>query len=675
MSRPNNQDGASERRISELRRQLTEHSHRYHSLDAPIISDGEYDLLFQELLSLEALHPELVSEDSPSRRVGGPPLTSFSRVPHRIPMLSLENAFTSEDILAFAERVARFLNQAEPITYVIEPKLDGLAVELVYQDGLLVEGSTRGDGLIGEEITAQIRTIPDIPLRLRRTIAGRLEIRGEIFMENKGLARLNSQQLQSGRPPFANPRNAAAGSLRQLDPAVTAKRPLKFFAYGVSSPETTGCTGQYQLLALLADLGLPVNRLSRLCPTLAEVIAGFKEMAGIRHNLAYEIDGMVVKVDSFTLQERLGSKTRAPRWAVACKFAAKQVTTRLISVDFQVGRTGAITPVALLEPVSVGGVMVSRATLHNEDELTRKDLRLGDYVLVQRAGDVIPEIVLALTERRDGSEIPVAMPTACPVCSHPLQRAESEAITRCHNPRCPAQRLRGLIHFASKSGLDIEGLGKNYLEQLFELGLVGDIPDIFALRKEQLEILDGWGEKSAENVLAAIAARKRPPLGRFLAALGIRFVGEITAGLLESHFRTLSQLNQATRGQLLEIEGIGEQAAASILEFFADEQSRQMLLRLERLGVSPVAADREAKNQPLSGYVVLFTGGLTALSRDEAKKRVKELGGQIATSVTQKTTHIVAGEKAGTKLQKAAALGKEVLSEEEFLGLIRSPIT
>ncbi len=672
MSRPNSQANLSEGRIIELRRQLNEHSYRYHTLDAPLISDGEYDLLFQELLSLEALHPELVSDDSPSRRIGGPPLTGFSRVSHRSPMLSLENAFSVEDILAFAERIRRFLSQTGPITYVIEPKLDGLAVELVYQDGLLIEGSTRGDGLIGEEITAQIRTISAIPLRLRRAIAGRLEVRGEVFMENEGLARLNAQQIEIGRPRFANPRNAAAGSLRQLDPAVTAKRPLKFFAYGVSSPETTSCTGQYQLLSLLADLGLPVNRLTRACPTLDEVIAGFKELAAMRHSLDYEIDGMVIKVDSFVLQERLGSKARAPRWAVACKFAARQATTRLLSVDFQVGRTGAITPVALLEPISVGGVMVSRATLHNQDELARKDLRLGDYVLVQRAGDVIPEIVMAVAERRDGSETPITMPTACPVCSHLLKRPEGEAITRCHNPYCPAQRLRGLIHFTSKGGLDIEGLGKNYMEQLFELGLVRDIPDIYSLNRERLEILDGWGVKSAENVMAAIEAKKTPPLGRFLAALGIRFVGEITAGLLEAHFQTISQLSHAPRSQLLEIEGIGEQAATSILEFFADEQTRQMLLRLEQLGVAPTAAGKDEKNLPLSGLVVLFTGGLTALSRDEAKKRVKELGGQIATSVTQKTTHIVAGEKAGSKLQKAAELGKKVISEAEFLRLIGS---
>ncbi|MDP3478181.1 MAG: NAD-dependent DNA ligase LigA [Desulfoprunum sp.] len=663
-----------EQRISELRRQLNEHSHLYYTLDAPVISDGEYDLLFQELLNLEALHPELVSPDSPSQRVGGAPLTSFAQVRHGIPMLSLENAFTTEDILAFAERILRFLNQSGPIAYVIEPKLDGLAVELVYQDGLLIEGSTRGDGLIGEEITAQIRTIPAIPLRLRKPLQGRLEIRGEVFMENEGLARLNEQQLLSGKPPFANPRNAAAGSLRQLDPAITARRPLRFFAYGVSSPEITGCTGQYQLLSLLADLGLPVNRLTRLCPTLGDVTAGFIELTDLRHSLPYEIDGMVIKVDSFALQERLGNKARAPRWAVACKFAAKQATTRLLAVDFQVGRTGAITPVAILEPVSVGGVMVSRATLHNQDELKRKDLRLGDTVLIQRAGDVIPEIVMAIAEKRDGSEVSIAMPSTCPVCSHPVIKPEGMAVTRCYNPHCPAQRLQRLIHFTSKAGLDIEGLGKKCMEQLFELGIVRDIPDIFSLQKEALEKLEGWGEKSAENALAAIEARKSPPLGRFLVALGIRFVGEITAGLLESHFQSLDKFIQAQRSQLMEIEGIGEQAAASILEFLADEQALEMLARLQELGVFPAATQPSENDLPLSGFVVVFTGGLAGLSRDEAKKRVKELGGQIAATVTQKTTHVIAGEKTGSKLKKAAELGKVILSEGEFLRLIKTPL-
>ncbi len=658
-------------RLLELRRQLNEHSYRYYALDQPIISDGEYDRLFQELLDIEARHPELASEDSPSRRIGAPPLDGFSQVRHRLPMLSLENAFSDADILAFEERLLRFLNQTERPAYVIEPKLDGLAVELVYRDGLLIQGSTRGDGQVGEEITAQLRTIRSIPLRLHRQFAGLLEVRGEVFMENAGLSRLNEQQLAAGRPVFANPRNAAAGSLRQLDPAVTASRPLRFLAYGVSVPADTGCTGQYQLLTHLASLGLPVSQLTRFCPSLAEVIAGFAEFAALRHDLPYEIDGMVIKVDSLPLQERLGNKARAPRWALACKFPAKQETTRLLGVDFQVGRTGAITPVAILEPVSVGGVMVSRATLHNQDELARKDLRIGDTVLIQRAGDVIPEVVMAITENRDGSEVPVSMPTHCPVCRQPLTRPEGEAVTRCLNLHCTAQRLQGLIHFASKAGLDIEGLGRKNIEQLLEAGLVSDIPDIFTLEQSVLEDLDGWGSKSAENVIAAIVAKKTPPLGRFLTALGIRFVGEISATALESHFSSVSELAQAKREQLLEIEGIGEQAAASILDFFNSARGRELLNRLDEIGVHPAPPAADAGGQSLAGFVILFTGGLENLSRDEAKKLVKEHGGQIATSVTQKTTHIVAGEKAGSKLGKAAELGKTILTEKEFLALLK----
>jgi DNA ligase (NAD+) len=658
-------------RLLELRRQLNEHSYRYYALDQPIISDGEYDRLFQELLDLEARYPELISEDSPSRRIGAPPLDGFSQVRHRLPMLSLENAFSDADILAFEERLLRFLNQTERPAYVIEPKLDGLAVELVYRDGLLIQGSTRGDGMVGEEITAQLRTIRSIPLRLHRPVAGLLEVRGEVFMENAGLSRLNEQQLAAGRPVFANPRNAAAGSLRQLDPAVTASRPLKFFAYGVSVPADTGCTGQYQLLTHLTSLGLPVCQLTRFCPSLAEVIAAYAELAALRHDLPYEIDGMVVKVDSLLLQERLGNKARAPRWALARKFPAKQETTRLLGVDFQVGRTGAITPVAILEPVSVGGVMVSRATLHNQDELARKDLRIGDTVLIQRAGDVIPEVVMAITENRDGSEMPIAMPTHCPVCRQPLTRPEGEAVTRCLNLHCTAQRLQGLIHFASKAGLDIEGLGRKNIEQLVEAGLVSDIPDIFTLEQSTLEDLEGWGSKSAENVIAAIAAKKTPPLGRFLTALGIRFVGEISAAALESHFSSVSQLAQAKREQLLEIEGIGEQAAASILDFFNSARGRELLNRLDEIGVHPAPPAADAGGQSLAGFVILFTGGLENLSRDEAKKLVKEHGGQIATSVTQKTTHIVAGEKAGSKLGKAAELGKTILTEKEFLALVK----
>jgi len=659
-----------EERVRELRRLLHEHGHRYYVLDDPIISDGEYDALFHELLTLEQEHPELVSDDSPSRRIGGAPLEKFGQVEHRIPMLSLENAFGGEDLVEFEERLGRFLTGNQTLSYVAEPKLDGLAVELVYEEGILTLGSTRGDGKVGEEITAQLRTVRAIPLKLGNHPPPRLEVRGEVFMSLAGLKKLNEQQLSQGRQPFANPRNAAAGSLRQLDPAITASRPLDFFAYGVSLPAESSCSTHYGLLQQLRQFGLPVNELTRSCSSIDEVITAFHDLAELRHQLPYEIDGMVVKVDSLSLQERLGVKARAPRWAVACKFPATQATTVLRDVEFQVGRTGAVTPVAILEPVNVGGVMVSRATLHNQDELERKDLRYGDTVLIQRAGDVIPEIVKAVAEKRTGAETTILMPVNCPVCHHPLEKPAGEAVTRCHNPHCDAQRLRTLIHFTSKAGLDIEGLGKKVMEQLYGLQLVRDLPDIFTLTREQLAGLDGWGEKSADNALAAIGERRNPPLGRFLAALGIRFIGEVTASALEGYYSDLATLSSATLDQLLEIEGIGEQAATSIVDYFSDPRVREMLSRLQQAGVSPQAAEGPQEGLPLTGMVLLFTGSLQEISRNEAKKMVKENGGQIATSVTQKTTHLVVGEKAGSKLAKARELGKTILTEAEFLQLI-----
>ena len=658
-------------RILELHRLLREHAHRYHVLDDPIISDGEYDRLFQELLDLEERFPEFISPDSPSRRVGSAPLTRFAQVKHRTPMLSLENGFSDNDLLAFEERLLRFLNQPPPIPYVTEPKLDGLAVEIVFEDGVLVQGSTRGDGITGEDITAQLRTIPILPQRLKRPIKGLLEVRGEVFMDKDGFARLNEEQTRAGRPAFANPRNAAAGSLRQLDPAVTAARPLRFFVYGVSDPAVTDCATQSELLKFLGGLGLPVNNLTRRCPTIQDVLGSYRDLQAKRHSLGYEIDGMVVKVDPFDLQDRLGSKARAPRWAIAWKFPATQATTRLIDVEFQVGRTGAVTPVAILTPVSVGGVMVSRATLHNHDEFTRKDLRLGDTVLIQRAGDVIPEVIKPIPSSRDGSEIPITMPDRCPVCGHPLDRPAAEAVTRCFNPLCQAQRIRALSHFTSKAGLDIEGLGKKYMEQLFTLGIIKDIVDIFNLKQEQLIHLEGWGKKSAANVIAAIAAKKTPPLNRFLAALGIRFVGEVTASLLEDHFASLSELAAATREDLLEIDGIGDQAAASIIDFFADPTTREMLARLREAGMTPAEGMQRPQDLPLSGCTFLFTGTLRTLSRDEAKMLVRGQGGQIATGVSGKLTHLVAGEKAGSKLKKAVELQKNILSEEAFLKMLR----
>ncbi len=661
-----------EQRIQELRLELNEHSHRYYVLDDPIITDTEYDRLFQELLKLEEQHPELVTPDSPSQRVGGAPLDKFTQVTHTVAMQSLENAFSETDLREFEKRLQNYLNNNDAISYMAEPKIDGLAVELVYRDGKLELASTRGDGITGEDITAQVKTIQAIPLSLRKEYPGTLEVRGEVFMNKDGFNKLNALQESLGKQIFANPRNAAAGSLRQLDPAVTASRPLRFFAYAVSTPAATGTGGQKELLSLLHELGFPVNQLIKPCISIDDVVKQLDYLASIRHTLDYDIDGMVVKVDSFALQERLGSKARAPRWAIACKFAATQATTRILSVEFQIGRTGAITPVANLDPVNIDGALVQRATLHNRDEIERKQLRLGDMVLVQRAGDVIPEVVKPIVEKRDGSETPIIFPTNCPECGAQLEKPDSEAVTRCVNPLCPAQRLRGLAHFTSKAGLDIEGLGKRYIEQLFSLNIVKSIPDIFELTVNDLKNLDGWGEKSAQNVIDAISARKKPPLHRFLAALGIRYIGEVTAATLESAFSSMEELQQASIETLTEIDMVGEQAARSLVNFFAQPEVKEMLARLETAGVVIQATKNDTPEEKLKlfGETVLFTGSLATLSRNEAKKIVKEHGGKIATSVTRSTTLVVVGENAGSKQTKAEEMGKKIVSEDEFLAML-----
>jgi DNA ligase (NAD+) len=663
-----------DKRLAELKEQLGEHAYRYHVLDNPTISDNEYDLLFQELLRIEKQHPELVGSDSPSRRVGGEPLDKFSRASHRIPMLSLENAFGDEDIVDFENRLMRYLNSSSPPQYVAEPKLDGLAIELIYRDGSLSRALTRGDGRTGEDVTAQVSTIIDIPKTLKTPHSaphsGVLEVRGEVFMDKEGFRKLNRFKEQNGEQLFANPRNAAAGSLRQLDPEITASRGLRFFAYGISTTEGIDIDGQYALLfEFLKECGLPINEKTRLCATIDEAIGAYNDFLAMRHDLPYDIDGVVVKVDGFALQERLGNKARAPRWAIACKFPATQSITTLIDVTFQVGRTGAITPVAILEPVNVGGAMVSRATLHNQEELERKDLRLGDMVLIQRAGDVIPEVVKPIIEKRTGAEKPIPAPTHCPVCGHPLEKRDNEVVIRCPNTLCEAQKLRALVHFTSKAGLDIEGLGKKYVEQLVNEKIIEDIPDIFALDHEKLAHLPGWGDKSAAKVLEAISSKKTPPLSKLLAALGIRFIGETTATLLEQRFQTLSTLAEADIEELLHIDGIGTRTAQSLSSYFSDSRTREILKRLDQQGVSP-AAPRISTTGHLSGMSFLFTGSLETLSRSEAKKRVKEYGGEVATSVNKKLTHVVVGDKPGSKLQKAEQLGKIILSEEAFLTLL-----
>jgi len=653
-----------------LRAEINLHAHRYYVLDDPLISDGEYDVLFQELLALERQFPDLVSADSPSQRVGGAPLAEFSRIGHRSPMLSLENAFQRADMVDFETRLCQFLHREEPLVYVAEPKMDGLAVELIYEDGLLVTGATRGDGRVGEDITANIKTIPSIPLKfpVSATVPPVLEIRGEVYLPIQGLRDLNEQRGRAGESLFANPRNAAAGSLRQLDPKICAARPLDFFCYALGNPADTACRSQYEALDFMRQLGFKVNPYIKLCRGIAAVAEHFAWLQGLRPELPYDIDGMVVKVDNFDLQRRLGNKARSPRWAIAWKFAAIQATTRLLAVEFGVGRTGAITPVAVLEPVNIGGAVVRRATLHNEDEMRRKDVRLGDMVLVQRAGDVIPEIVKPVIASRSGTEEIIRMPQSCPECGGPLTRPAHEAVTRCLNSGCRAQRVRALIHYTGKAGLDIEGLGKRAVQQLYEQGLIEDIPDIYALTVADLTPLDGWGQKSAENVVRAIAASLKTSLGKFVAALGIRYVGEGVAQLLEGHFADISALTAASEEDFLEIDGIGDQAAASLRRYLTSPGATNILARLREAGLqltAPLAAD----DLPLAGTVFVFTGTLS-ISRNEAKARVKELGGRVSSAISKKVTHVLCGAKAGSKEKKARALGLRIIDEAEFMRLV-----
>ncbi len=658
-------------RLSEILEQINLHAHRYYVLDDPIISDFEYDALYRELLELEERFPDMVADDSPSRRVGGPPLVQFATIEHRFPMLSLENAFNERELLDFEERLKRFLKLSHPIDYIAEPKLDGLAVELIYEHGVLVAGATRGDGNVGEDITDNLRTVATIPLRL--SVANPpelLEVRGEVFMPFLGFRELNEQRAEEGESLFANPRNAAAGSLRQLDSRIAAMRPLDFCCYGVADPTSLSLQSQADTLAYLQKIGFTTNPHVKKCRDVQAIIEHYHYLVEIRHRLPYDIDGMVIKVDSLELQARLGAKARSPRWAVAMKFPAMQVTTKLEAVEFQVGRTGAVTPVALLAPVNLAGVVVQRATLHNEAEIRRKDLRVGDEVLVQRAGDVIPEVVKAISEKRKGDEREIIMPENCPCCGSFLLKAEGEAVLRCVNQSCAAQRVRAIIHYTGKAGLDIEGLGRRAVEHLFAENLIGNIADIYDLSLLDLAVLDGWGEKSAKNVLQAIQQSLTISLGKFIAALGIRYVGEVTAQLLEGHFGSLDNIMKAGEQDFLEIEGVGKQVASSLTAYFKNTQEREVIVKIREHGLTFTATANEDLVGNCAACVFLFTGTLTSLSRNEAKARVKEAGGRVASSMSKKVTHVVAGEKAGAKLKKAEEIGAMILSESEFTHML-----
>jgi len=670
------------------------HDVRYYREDAPTVSDAEYDALRLRLLAIEARFPELAGEDSPTRTVGAAPSEAFGEVRHAVPMLSLDNAFADADVAEFVARVRRFLRwpEDEPLVITAEPKIDGLSLSLLYRDGRLVSAATRGDGTTGENVTANARTIDEIPDRLPAGVPQVVEVRGECYMAHADFRSLNERMAAAGGRVFANPRNAAAGSLRQLDPKITASRPLRFFAYAWGEMSAVPEATQYDMVRRFGDWGFPVNPRMRRCGSVEEVLAVYREIEADRASLGYDIDGVVYKVDRLDLQERLGFVSRSPRWAIAHKFPAERATTVVNAIEIQVGRTGALTPVAKLEPVTVGGVVVANATLHNEDEIARKDIRVGDTVVVQRAGDVIPQVVEVVIERRPAGAEPYVFRTTCPVCQSSAVREEGEVVRRCTGGLiCPAQAVERIRHFVSRHALDIEGLGEKQARALFDWGLVRQPADIFTLARrdaeglQRLENRDGWGKLSARNLFEAIEARRRPALSRFLFALGIRHVGETNAKRFARHYGAYAAFAEAAQAaepprekgdkgnaawqEMIDIEGIGPIVAEAVVDFYAEPHNREALAAL-LAEVTP--ADEEVAvdaSSPVAGKTVVFTGTLEKMTRDEAKARAEALGAKVAGSVSKKTDLVVAGPGAGSKLKQAAELGIEVIDEDAWLAL------
>ncbi len=664
-------------RAKRLREQIEQHNHRYYVLDDPEISDAEYDALLRELEAIEESFPSLRDPLSPTQRVGHAPVDHFSPARHATPMLSLANAASAEEVREFDARVRRLLSRDDPIAHTAEPKMDGLAVELIYERGELRRGATRGDGVTGEDVTQNLRTVRSVPLRLRSPAKSpppaRLAVRGEVYMAIADFEALNAARLAKGEPAFANPRNAAAGSIRQLDPRLASARPLDIYFYGVGDTAGHRFRSQWEILRTLPTWGLRVNPLIARCEGVEEAIRYFDGLASKRDTLPYEIDGVVIKVDDLRMQEELGAIARSPRWAVAYKFPPRQATTRIWGIEVSVGRTGALTPVAILDPVSIGGTTVSRATLHNQDEIDRKDVRVGDTVLVQRAGDVIPEVVKVIESKRTGKERKFRIPDRCPVCDGVVERSEGEAASYCVNAQCPAQVRERILHFASKRAMDIDGLGDKIVNMLVEKRLVSNAADLYTLGTGTLAGLERLGDKSAANLVAAIQGSRHPPLGRFIHALGIRHVGEQTADILARAFGSIEALERASREALEAIHGIGPEIAGSVAAFFSEARNRALIRRLEKLGVDPrpPAGRRAAAGGPLEGKTFVFTGALASMTREAAGEAVERLGGRVSASVSRKTDYVVMGEDPGSKAARAEKLGVAMLDEGAFRKLVK----
>jgi len=655
-------------RIRKLVEIISHHDVKYYVEDDPEVTDHEYDLLMNELKALESEHPVLVSPDSPTQRVSGRPVDEFPQVEHKVAMLSLDNCYSPDEMREFDSRVRKWLGE-ESVEYVVEPKVDGLGIALMYEGGALVRGATRGDGRVGEDVTSNIRTIRSIPLKLKPEGGLRnVEVRGEVYMPAQGLQRLNEEREADGEPIFANARNAAAGSIRQLDPRIAASRPLDAYFYTLSYSSDNMPGSHHGCLDAMKASGLRVSPHTRVFGSVDEVLEHIASWDSKRDGLGYDIDGMVVKVDSLSQQQRLGYTAKNPRWAIAYKYPPKQKVTKLLDVVFQVGRTGALTPVAYLDPVEIGGVTVSRATLHNEDELSRRGVMIGDMVLVERAGEVIPQVVRPLVERRTGDERAVAVPETCPVCGSKAVREDGESVRRCVNASCPAQVKERLTHFCSRGAMDIEGIGPALVDQLVDSGLVKDVSDLYGLREAELLTLEGVGEKSARNILDAVKSSLDRDLGRVLHALGVRHVGRTTASLLAERFGSMDSLMAASVDEFSKVEGVGKVVAESVRDFMADEGNRALIKRLSEAGLRMGSA-RKADG-PLVGKTFLFTGELKSMSRSDAGAAVESMGGRVGSSVTKATDYVVAGEDPGSKLEKAKKLKKTVLDEDAFLNLV-----